>query len=143
VTFAGVGLQIRSLGGPFPDGRLLSTRFDSEVITVTFGGLSVLFAEFENYINGRFTDEVDVINGRAYNAAGSIVDSATNADSIFRLDGAGITRLVYDDDNHGDGYLIDNFHFLAVPEPASTTLVFACAVACLFRQIGSRSARFR
>jgi hypothetical protein len=143
VTFSGVGLQVRPLGDVFPSGRMLSTRIDSEVITVTFGGLSVLFAEFENHINGRYTSEVDVITGTAFNAAGSIVDSAMNSDTIFRLEGPGITRIVYDDDNQGGGYLIDNFHFLVVPEPASSTMAFTCAVSCILLRVRCRFARCR
>jgi hypothetical protein len=131
VTFSGTGLQIRSFGGSFPDTLALSTFGDSEVITVTFGGRVVQFVEFENFINGRYTDEVDFITGTAFNAAGHVVDMTTNADTIFRLEGPGITRVVYDDDNFGGGYLIDNFRFLVVPEPTSSALVMGTAACVL------------
>jgi hypothetical protein len=117
VTFSGVGLQIRTYGSAFPPTKGLSTLVDSEVITVEFGGELMQFVQFENIINGRYTAETDVVTGKAFDAANNLLDTETSAATIFRLDGPNIAKVVYDDDNMGGGYIIDNFEFATVPEP--------------------------
>jgi hypothetical protein len=123
VTFSGLGLNIREFGPPFPPTKVLSTAVDSQSIIVTFGASAQLnYAEIENLINGRFTDEVDIIKGTAFNLANLPIDTETSAATILRLDGPGIVRVQYDD-SESTGYVIDNFRFEVVPEPTTLLLV--------------------
>ena len=71
--------------------------------------------------------EIDIIEGTAYNAGNSVLDSATNGNLVHMLTGPGIVRVVYDDVN--TGYVLDDFTFTgshagpAVPEPGSIALL--------------------
>lgn len=126
VTFSGLGLQIRQFGAPFPSTRVLSTLTDIQPITVTFGGgITADLVEVENLINGRFTSEIDVIRGDAFDPSNVLLDSASNSNTIHRLVGPDIARVVYDDvaGPHGNGYVLDNFTFTPVPEPTSIALL--------------------
>jgi hypothetical protein len=127
VTFSGAGLQVRQYGiehptSPFPTTKVLSTTLDVRPITITFqSGFSANYVEVENIVNGTYTPEVDVIVGTAYDVDSAVLDSQTNSNTIHHLTGPGIVRVVYDDDPHGEGYVLDNFSF--VPEPSSLTLL--------------------
>lgn len=137
VTFTGAGLRIRQFSTPYPNTRVLSTLFDKNPITATFGsGYTADYVEIENIINGRFIAETDVIGGTAYNANNLVLDTKTNSNTIHHLGGPGIASIVYDDIPDGQGYVLDNFTF--VPEPSSLALV---GLMGLF--VGRRRVRYR
>lgn len=126
VTFTGIGLQIRTLGGGFDEtycqSRYLSTSGDSEEITVTFSS-SVNDVTILNPINGSVTGEIDEIDGEAYDAGDALLDSFSNADVLPTLIGPGITRVTYDDVSDGNGYVIGALSFNEPLAPCATTPV--------------------
>ena len=117
VTIQGTGLRIRTLGGSFDaeygQTRYLSTSGDSAEITVTFTNGSADFITILNPINGTVTGEVDIINAEALDDDDIVVDSKTSSDALLTLDGPGIARATYDDDD--TGYVIGYIEFDVTP----------------------------
>ncbi len=123
VTFTGPGLEIRDFGSLFGNaGHVLSSTFDAGPITVDFSQ-AVQSVSFENLINGRYDGEVDYINGWAYDANNNLVDSVSaSAADFITLSGAGIVRVVWQEANSGEGFVVDNVSF-TIPAPATIALV--------------------
>lgn len=123
VTFSGPGLQIRNFGASFNNAQnVLSSLSDAGPIEVIFSQ-AVLEVSFENIINGRYTSEVDFIDGVAYDAANNIVDSFTGDISDRpTLSGAGIVRVVWAESNEFEGFVVDDVSFV-VPAPGAVALL--------------------
>lgn len=123
VTFTGPGLQIRDFGAGFGNaGHVLSSTNDAGPITAVFSQ-AVQSVSFENLINGRYGAEVDFIDGWAYDINNNLVDSVSASSADFlTLSGAGIVRVVWQEANAGDGFVVDNVSFV-VPAPGSLALV--------------------
>ncbi|MCL4221181.1 MAG: PEP-CTERM sorting domain-containing protein [Phycisphaerales bacterium] len=123
VTFSATGLQIRDFGGAFGNaGHVLSSASDAGPITAVFSQ-AVLSVTFENLINGRYSGEVDFIDGWAYDANNDLVDSVSGSAADFlTLSGPGIVRVVWQEANQFEGFVVDNVSF-TVPAPASLALV--------------------
>jgi uncharacterized protein (TIGR03382 family) len=119
VTFNATGLQIRDFDTGFGNaGHVLSSFEDAGPIEVLFSQ-AVQSVSFENVINGRYTSEVDFIDGVAYDAGNNIVDSFSgNASDFPTLSGAGIVRVTWVESEPGQGFVVDNVSFV-VPGPAT------------------------
>ena len=112
VMFSGPGLQIRDVSflGAGAD-RTLSTTDDAGPITVEFlGGFTADSIDIQNWLP-LGPGEVDYINGVAYNSSNVVLDTETNANSDFHLAGSGITKMVFQEGNPTEGFLLDNFSF--------------------------------
>lgn len=123
VTFSATGLQVRDFGGAFGNaGHVLSSDSDAGPITAVFSQ-AVLSVSFENLVNGRYSGEVDFIDGWAYDAGNNLVDSVSGSTADFlTLSGPGIVRVVWQEANSGEGFVVDNVSF-TVPAPGSLALV--------------------
>lgn len=123
VTFSANALQIRDFGGNFGNaGHVLSSWDDAGPITAVFSQ-AVQSVSFENIINGRYSSEVDFIDGWAYDAGNNLVDSVSGSSADFlTLSGAGIVRVVWQEANVGGGFVVDNVSFV-IPAPGSLALV--------------------
>jgi hypothetical protein len=134
VAFSATGLQIRDFGAGFGGaGHVLSSQDDAGPITVEFDQ-AVQSVTFENIINGRYTGEVDFIDGWAYDAGNNLVDSVSGSDADFlTLSGGGIVKVVWAESNSGEGFVVDNVSF-TVPAPASIALLGLGAVAARRRR---------
>jgi len=123
VTFTGAGLLIRDLGSQFPAGasRVLSTApSDLQPITATLGGgVTTNFVQIHNWINGRYTGEVDTIKMTAYDAAGNEIASVTSSNEFISISSPdiGIAKVTFDDVpvNGNDGYVLDEFQIVPPP----------------------------
>ena len=135
VIFQGPGLRIRQFGAPFPNTRVLSSYLDAGPITVLFPvGLSAIYVEFENIVNGRYTLEVDKPIGTAYDIGNNILDMLQSSADWHHLDGPGIVKVVYVEGAQFEGFVIDNFRFEAIPEPATMWLAAVGVLVFLVRR---------
>lgn len=134
VTFSASGLQIRDFGGFANAGHVLSSTLDAGPITALFSQ-AVLSVSFENLINGRYSGEVDFIDGWAYDANNNLVDSVLGSAADFiTLSGPGIVRVVWQEANPGEGFVVDNVSF-TVPAPASLALVGLAGLVARRRRV--------
>jgi len=131
VTADGVDVTFSSTANMFIEDiagqRVLRADTFQEPITVTFGGgFTAAFVEIDDTDFYSGIPDVDVVTGEAFDASNVSLGTNTvtfqTGSAIHHLNGPGIAKVVYDDVN--TGYVIDNFVFSAVPEPAS--LVLAC-----------------
>lgn len=123
VTFSALGLQVRDFGPSFGNaGHVLSSEFDAGPITALFSN-AVQSVSFENVINGRYGSEVDFVDAWAYDVNDNLVDSVSGSAADFiTLSGAGIVRVVWQEANSGEGFVVDNVAFM-VPAPGSLALL--------------------
>ncbi len=119
VTFSGLGLNIRDLPAAFSAGNVLSSSGDTGPITVSFSQ-NIEMVSFENLINGRFTGEVDEIDGWAYDSDDNLVDSFTASTSDFAVLTGDISYVVWEASS--TGFVVDNVSF-AIPSPSAAALL--------------------
>lgn len=127
VTFTGLGLRIRQFGDPFPFTRVLSTASDTQPIMVTFSGATADFITITNLINGKYTGEIDIIDGWAFDSDNVLLDFQSNSDMFHTLTGPGIASAMYAENSPGEGYVIDDFTF-QIPGPGGLALLSIAAV---------------
>jgi hypothetical protein len=138
VRFSAPGLQIRditSFGFPAGSSRVLSSTTDAGPIQVDFlNGFTADFVDFQNWINGTYTTEVDTPLGIAYDAAHNVLDTYQGSATIHHLNGPGIAEAIYTAPS--TGFVLDNFTFRGsssqVPEGGSTLVLLGLSGLALF-----------
>lgn len=135
VTFTADGVDVTFSGfNLFVTGPILGV--SQTIATQGFGvypvevffekNITADYVEINNVVSGTYTSEVDVIVGTAFDALGSIVDTNTTGEFIHKLNGPGISSLLYTDSGN-TGFTLANFSFeysrVSIPEPSTVMLM--------------------
>lgn len=127
-------VEISQLAYPGTGRQLVAGGFFGEIeISIesgfTFGELSIANRVNETEPRGTAPElffpphsEVDVIEGRAFDSAGTMIDLFSSALPIETLSGEDFVRAVFDDVGN-TAYVLDDVSFTIVPEPSTALLI--------------------